>query len=260
MTRKLTILIVSSLLAVCFFTRQPELCIETGGVTYNLFEINGYIYSRRNLDTEKLIDERLFDYTFYDIDGDKDDEIIALTKTNADAWGKHVVFYDVKISSGKIIAEEIYREDFSKVLPWKIEACNLDNDNCADIFIGVEKYTVFYSNVIKRPFFYTWDGEKLNKKWLGSFFSSWRLKDIAFGDYFALGFDVAAVLEENEDGECRMSFYNFVCFGFENMKTENEYQNIKAISTVEQNNMDYLKLDFNGFKNSMKLNYIRRGK
>lgn len=256
MTRKLTILIVSSLLAVWFFTRQPELCIETGGVTYNLFEINGYLYTRHNLIAEKLIDERLFDYIIYDLDVDKNDEIIALTKeNNSDASGKHVVFYDAKISAGKIIAEEMYREDFTTIFPWKIDVCNLDNDKYADIFIGVEKDTVFYSNVIKRPFFYTWDGEKLNKKWLGSFFSSWHLKDIAFGDYFGLGFDVTAVLEENKDGECRVSFYNFVGFGFENMKTDYRYKDIKAISTVEQSGIDYLMLDFTGFKNSLKLNY-----
>ncbi len=256
MTKKLAILILSSLLAVWFFTRQPELCIETGGVTYNLFENDGYIYSRHNLDAEKLIDERLFDYTIYDLDGDKNEEIIALTKTEgSDESGSHAVIYTVKISSGNIIAEEIYQEDFSHILPWKIEACNLDNDFSADIFIGVEKDTVFYSNVIRRPFFFTWDGEKLNKKWLGSFFSSWKLKDIAFGDYFGLGFDVAAVLEENENGQCRISFYNFVGFGFENMKIDNTYQNIKAINTVKQNDIDYLKIEFAGFKNSVKLNY-----
>ncbi len=256
MTKKLTILIFSSLVAVWFFTRQPELCIEADGVTYNLFEAGGYIYSMNNLSIEKLIEERLFDYCFYDIDRDKDDEIIALTKTDgSDLWGKHAVFYDVKISEGKIIAEEIYREDFSDILPWKIEACDLDNDIMSDIFIGVEKETVFYNNVMRRPFFYSWDGEKLNKKWLGSFFSSWQLKDIAFGDYFGLGFHVAAVLEENENGECRISFYNFVGFGFENMKIDNTYRNIKAINTVKQDNMDYLKLDFTGFKNSVKLNY-----
>lgn len=255
MTKKLILLIVSSLLAVWFLTRQPELCIEADGITYNLFEINGYIYSRHNFSFEKFIDERLFDYVIYDLDNDKNDEIIALTQTNSDAWGKNVSYYDVEISSGKIIAEEIYREDFSSLFPWKIEACNLDNDNFADIFIGVEKDTVFYSDVRSRPFFYTWDGEKLKKKWLGSFFSLWSLKDIAFGDYFGLGFDVAAVLEENENKECRISFYNFVGFGFENMKIENTYQSIKSINTVKQKDKYYLKLDFSGIRNSMKLNY-----
>lgn len=256
MTKKLTILIFLILPAVWFLTRQPELCIETEGGTYNLFEIGGYIYSRYNLDVEKIIAERLFDYIIYDLDSDGNEEIIALTKSKGtDSWGSEAVFYDIKISSGKIIAEEIYRQDFSGIKPWRIDACNLDNDLNADIFIGVEKNTRFYRDVSRRPFFYSWDGDKLDKKWLGSFFSSWNLKDIAFGDYFGLGFDVAAVLEEYENGQCRISFYNFVGFGFENMKTNSKYKNIKAITTMKENNMDYLKINFTGFKKSMKLKY-----
>lgn len=256
MTKKLTILIFLILPAVWFLTRQPELCIETEGGTYNLFEISGYIYSRNNFEVEKIIAERLFDYIIYDLDSDGNEEIIALTKTKGSgSWGSEAVFYDIKISSGKIIAEEIYRQDFSGIKPWRIDACNIDNDPNADIFIGVEKDTRFYSDVSRRPFFYSWDGEKLNKKWLGSFFSSWNLKDITFGDYFGLGFDVAAVLEENENGQRRISFYNFVGFGFENIKTISKFKNIKAITTIKENNIDYLKIDFTGFKTSMNLNY-----
>lgn len=256
MTKKLMILILVIFPAVWFLTRQPKSCIETEVLTYNLYEIGGYIYAVNNLHAEKLIDEKLLDYTFYDLDGDKEEEIIALTKSDVKyEYGSDAAFYDLKISSGKIIAEEIYREDFSRVLPWKIHACNLDNDGMTDIFIGVEKDTMFYSNVVRRPFFYSWDGEKLNKKWLGSFFSSWTLKDITFGDYFGLGFDAAAVLEENENKECRISFYNFVGFGFENMKTISKYKDIKAIITIKENNRDYLKVEFNGIKSSMKLNY-----
>jgi hypothetical protein len=77
---------------------------------------------------------------------------------------------------------------------------------------------VFYKDVRRRPFFYSWDGNRLHKKWLGSFFTEWDLVDITFGDYYNLGYDVAAVLEKNQD-VYRIGIYQFIGFGFENMKT-----------------------------------------
>ena len=256
MMKKFTIAIIAVLLAAWFFLRQPELLIQTEMSSNSLYEYGGFIYSIDRLDIKKIINERLFDFILYDIDGDISLEIVALSGSNdSKDFGQDLVIFDICEKSGRIIAEEIYRKDFSGLKPWRIDVCNLDNDNQADIFIGVYKSTLFYEDFRKRPFFYSWDGEKLNKKWLGSFFSDWDLKDIAFGDYFDLGIDAAAVLEENAKGEFRMGFYSFVGFGFENMKTSNYYKKVKSIKTIYENNKEYVELDFTGFKKSIKLNY-----
>ncbi|MDW5299245.1 MAG: hypothetical protein SA378_03795 [Sedimentibacter sp.] len=85
--------------------------------------------------------------------------------------------------------------------------------------------------------------------------TSWDLIDITFGDYFNLGYDTAAVLEKNKSGEYRVGIYNFVGFGFENMKTSNTFNNVESINTVNESNKNYIELNFFGLKSNIKLNY-----
>lgn len=246
--------------AAWFLNRQPELCVNVDGRILKLHESGGFILTSDGFSQQKLIGERLFDFKAYDIDGDLSQEIIAITSGPFEGYGKDVVFYDIIAESGIIIADEMYREDFSGVKPWKVDACRLSSDNHTDIFIGVLKDTEFYSQVKRRPFFYSWDGEKLVKKWLGSYFSTWDLKDIAFGDFFGQGFDAAAVLEENEMGQYRVGFYHFAGFGFENMSTSGILYRVKSIKTVKEDGREYAELDFYGLKKSIIMNYYRRRK
>jgi hypothetical protein len=208
--------------AVCLLFRQPEYYgageISTEQNTYDLYEKDNYLYIKRDKKYGKIFGEEIIDYKIYNIDSDIDEEILVITKHEAGEFGSDFIIYDTKEADGTLVAKEIYRHDFSNIKPWKVDACNLDNDGQADIFIGVYKDTVFYKDVRRRPFFYSWDGNRLHKKWLGSFFTEWDLVDITFGDYYNLGYDVAAVLEKNQDAY-RIGIYQFIGFGFENMKT-----------------------------------------
>ena len=232
--------------AVCVLIRQPEsyaagkISIEQN--TYGLYEKSNYLYIKSGKKYVKIIDEEIIDFKTYDIDSDKDDEILAISKHISEEYGSDFIIYDIYEADGIILTKEIYRQDFSDIKPWKVDACNLDNDGETDIFIGVHKDTVFYKDVRNRPFFYSWDGEGLNKKWLGSFFTDWDLVDIAFGDYFNLGYDLAAVLEKNNDSY-RIGYYKFVGFGFINMDTEEIYTNVKSIETVRDGGIDTLVLN-----------------
>ncbi|MDD3751710.1 MAG: hypothetical protein PHU60_06645, partial [Tissierellia bacterium] len=169
--------------------------------------------------------------------------------------GSDFIIYDTEDDDGLINTKEIYRQDFSDIKPWKVDACNLDNDGETDIFIGVYKDTVFYKDIRNRPFFYSWNGEQLNKKWLGSFFTDWELIDIAFGDYYNLGYDIAAVLEKNNDSY-RVSYYKFIGFGFENMDTSEIYTNVRSIETVKEDGRDALTLNFSGIRKNMHVTYM----
>jgi hypothetical protein len=186
--------------AVCLLFRQPEYYgageISTEQNTYDLYEKDNYLYIKRDKKYGKIFGEEIIDYKIYNIDSDIDEEILVITKHEAGEFGSDFIIYDTKEADGTLVAKEIYRHDFSDIKPWKVDACNLDNDGQADIFIGVYKDTVFYKDVRRRPFFYSWDGNRLHKKWLGSFFTEWDLVDITFGDYYNLGYDVAAVLEK----------------------------------------------------------------
>lgn len=254
MMKKFSVIIFVAALAVCILYRQPELCnINVNDNIFKLFIINNSLYNKKGIFIEKLSNEKIIDYKVYDLDNDENDELLVLTKFENNEFGADLVIYKTKANNEMLEFSEIYREDLAKLKPWKVDTCNLDNDGNADVFIGVYKDTAFYNDYRKRPFFYSWDGERLNKKWLGSFFTSWDLIDITFGDYFNLGYDTVAVLEKNEDGEYRVGIYNFAGFGFENMKTSDIYNNVKSIKSFKENNNEYIVLSFFCFKKSIKL-------
>jgi hypothetical protein len=243
--RKFTILIVMALMAACMVScGQPELYHATSGQKeYEIKYEKSYLYDAET--GRKLTDEKVLSFKFYDIDGDSSDELLAVTRLDFENdFGKDLVIYDMYAGEGVLEAKEIYREDFSSIKPWRVDACNLDNDGMTDVFIGVFKSTAFYTDIRKRPFFYSWDGKELSKKWLGSFFTDWDLTGITFGDYYGLGFDAAAVLEKNDEGVYRVGVYKFIGFGFENMYTSKNYSNVKSIETVTEGEKESYRLTF----------------
>ena len=245
--------------AVCMLFRQPDYCVK-GKLSieqnvYKIYEKDNYLFLKTNKEYDKIINEKIIDFKIYDIDSDENDDILVLTKNETNKYGSELVIYETEKVDEQIKTKEIFRWDFSEIKPWMIGACNLDNDGETDIFIGVHKDTVFYKDVRNRPFFYSWDGQRLNKKWLGSFFSDWELADITFGDYYNLGYDLAAVLEKNNDSY-RVGYYKFIGFGFENMDTSIIYTNVRSIETVKEDGRDALIINFNGIRKNMHLTFI----
>ncbi len=217
--KKVLLIVVVAFLAVRLFNRQPELCsTKVNDKEYQIYIKSNNLYCKEGIFSYKLSEENILDYKIYDGDYDKNDELLVITKSPDSECGKDLAIYDLTYED-RLQINEVFRQDFSDVKPWKIDACNLDNDGETDIFIGVYKDTAFYKDFRKRPFFYSWNGKNLNKKWLGSFFTDWELIDVSFGDYFNRGYDAAAVLERSPSGEYRIGIYNFVGFGFEHMKT-----------------------------------------
>ncbi|MDD4088346.1 MAG: hypothetical protein PHP29_01480 [Tissierellia bacterium] len=257
---KKLLIIVILIGAVGIFYRQPEyyqkghITIEQN--TYKLYEKDNFLYIKTGKEFTKLIDEEIIDYKIYNIDSDDNEEILVIIKHETEGYGSDFIIYDIEEVGGSIKTKEIYRQDFSDIKPWKVDACNLDNDGETDIFIGVYKDTVYYKDVRNRPFFYSWNGERLNKKWLGSFFTDWELVDIAFGDYYNQGYDVACVLEKNNDSY-RVGYYKFVGFGFINMDTSEIYSNVNSIETVREEEIDTLFLNFSGIRKNMQIQYIK---
>ena len=262
MKRVLIIILIIITGAVGIFYRQPEYYgageIRVEQNIYDLYEKDNYLYIKTDEGFSKFIDEELFSYKIYNIDNDENDEILAISMHESKEYGSDFIIYDIEEADGTIKEKEIYRQDFSDIKPWKVDACNLDNDGETDIFIGVYKDTVFYKDVRKRPFFYSWNGERLNKKWLGSFFTDWDLVDIAFGDYYNLGYDLAAILEKNNDSY-RIGYYKFIGFGFLNMDTSEIYTNVKSIETVREEDIDTLVLNFGGIRKNTQIQFIKSG-
>jgi len=246
---KKKLIIISIFLAGCilFLCNQPKnYDIKVENNIYKVVFRNNTLYSDYHFKYKKLLQEKIIDFKFYDIDGDKSDEILVITKRHEKSnYGEYLIIYDMNLIDQTIVSTELYRQDFSSINPWKVDACNLDNDNNTDIFIGVNKDTIFYKDVRNRPFFYSWDGEKLYKKWQGSFFTDWDLVDITLGDYFNYGHDLAAVLEKNKNDEYRIGLYNFTGFGFLNITTSDIYKSAKSIKTIKEDNFDKIILNSN---------------
>lgn len=231
--KKLLMIIIAVILAVCLLNRQPDLYnLRVDEKNFEIYMKNNNLFYINSILPRKLLKENILDCKIYDIDFDNNDELLIITKSINNDYGKDVVIYDLIVDNNLQLIE-IFRHDFSDIKPWKLDACNLDNDGETDIFVGVYKDTLFYKEFIKRPFFYSWDGKNLNKKWLGSYFTDWELVDISFGDYFNLGYDVAAVLEKSVYNVYRIGIYNFIGFGFEHMKTVNIDNGIANINIKE---------------------------
>lgn len=236
-------IIFLSALAACivFLCAQPEAeQINIENNNYSIIKMHSSLYAVSGYNFTKLTAEKIIDYKLYDIDSDKNDEILVITEgTDNKIYGEHLVIYDAEIKNEKIVSTEIYRHDFSDIKPWKVDVCNLDNDGYTDIFIGVNKNTMFYKDVRNRPFFYSWDGKTLIKKWQGSYFSNWYLEDITFGDFFDSGHDYAAVMEKNSNNEYRVGIYSFTGFGFLNVSVYDvKCKNAKKIVTIKGSNRD----------------------
>lgn len=211
--------------------------INLNNTNYKLELKNNYLY----IENTKLLNQQIIDFKVYDLDKDLDDEIIVLT-LNKDIYGKDIILYDITANNLDFNVKEIYKQDFEKAKPWKIDICNLDNDDDIDIFIGVYKATKYYKDIRNRPFFYSWNGKSLYKKWTGSFFTELDLIDISFGYYMGTAWQQVAVLEKNKDNLYRVGLYNWTGFGFQKIAESEYYNNIKNIATKQIQSKDYINL------------------
>lgn len=177
------------------------------------------------------------DYKIYDIDNDNIDEISIITKKNKkDKYGNDLIIFKPYFENEIIKYKEIYRQNFYDLKPWKINIGNIDNDGETDFFIGVYKTTQYYKDLRNRPFFYSWNGEKLYKKWTGSYFSENDLIDMIFIDSLGKGYDQVVILEKisgRKYQNCRVSMYMWNGFGFQEIIKSSYLPEIKNIYILD---------------------------
>ncbi|HEX9746325.1 MAG TPA: VCBS repeat-containing protein [bacterium] len=117
--------------------------------------------------------------------------------------------------------------------PWKMTAGDVDGDGNKEIAFGVWKESRFDPVLAKRPFFYYWDGENIQRKWLGSRLSR-RFEDFVLFDINSDGWDELIALEIGE-GEGRfVTVYRWDSFGFEWLGETGEIAGIALIYTYEE--------------------------
>lgn len=194
----------------------------------------------QKIDSYKL-KEKLFDYTYADVDGNDSKELIILTKGIMNRFGKEIII--LKLESEIL---EVYREDYSDLKPWKVTSGDVDGDEKDEISIGVYKKTPLHQVMAKRPFIYYYEDNRLLPKWRGSRLSK-PFDDYDFYDIDGDGIDELISIELLQNGQKVINTYKWRGFGFEGFLQSESYDNIKDLivgdtsvfMTIEEKERDY---------------------
>ena len=146
-----------------------------------------------------------------------------LTGRGFSKYGKEVVVFSL---DGEI--KEMYREDFSRLKPWKITTGDIDGDGKCEVSIGVYKKAPFHQVMAKRPFIYSYENNNLVPKWRGSRLSK-PFTDYDFCDIDGDGIDEIISIEMLEDNKKVINTYKWEGFGFEGFLQSRRYENINKL-------------------------------
>lgn len=205
-------------------TMQQIEQVEIEGQIYTLIFSNYKLYIReaKKQGIKPFLQEALLDVAYYDTNQDGIKELLVLTLNEARSqvegrrFGKELRLYSLEMTNEGPIPSLMYKNDIGSVNPFSIRVGKLEAaKDDTTVFVGVYKATKYYKDVINRPFFFSWNGEFIERKWTGSYLSHHELIDLAFVDLTGDGADEIAVLERRSDGTYQVSLYKWLNFGFE---------------------------------------------
>ncbi|HKL99770.1 MAG TPA: hypothetical protein VJZ06_07685 [Mobilitalea sp.] len=131
----------------------------------------------------------------------------------------------------------IYENDFTGLMPWKLETADIDGDLNLEILIAVQKTTTYDQKIKNRMFIFNYEEDRLVKKWTGSQIAgTWR--DFATKDLFSSPGNELIFIETADDGGSeQISIYYWFDFGFFQLAKSKEYPNIHTITTLGENRL-----------------------
>lgn len=209
-------LIIIAVVVIIFYRGIQE------SYDFKFYLKNHDLYMKNKWQKKELLLKNIVDYNFTNLDDTTSNLIVIEAneknqKVDDILYGNWIKFYNIKYNKNDVDLSLIYKNDFTKVKPWAIDAGDLDNDGMKDIFIGAYRATDYYEKD-KRPFFFNWDGKILSKKWTGSFLSLDKLIEVSFNDIDNDGYDEVEALEQLPSGEIASRYYRWGYFSFTRVK------------------------------------------
>lgn len=109
--------------------------------------------------------------------------------------------------------------------PWRVETGDVDGDGKPELAIGITKSTRYIKQRHTTIFFYSFNGERLTKKWTGSTFGR-PLID------FCMAPDrrTVATLQRTLQGKVALDFYRWSGFGFERTGGEKIWETATSVN------------------------------
>lgn len=161
--------------------------------------------------SDDYICEKTVSRTNGDLDNDGNIEVASITYLRNE--NGHPMDGDIIISrrNGENL-KTIWRQ--KNLNPWKLEIADVDGDGKSEVIAGVWKKSPKDPVMAKRVFVYTWNGNRLMPKWLGSKLSR-RFTDFIFSDINNDGWDELFALEDASGGKHRVAAYRWRVFGFD---------------------------------------------
>jgi hypothetical protein len=131
----------------------------------------------------------------------------------------------------------IYENDFEDLMPWKIEAADIDGDGCQELIIAVRKTTYFDKELKNRMFIFNFNKGILVKKWTGSQIAGiWR--EFYVDDLLSAPGDELIFIEQLEEDKERISIYSWFDFGFFRIVESINYPKIDNLTITDDNRIE----------------------